>query len=152
MSEWKKGKYLGACPNRRALKDLLRKCATRKIAIKGDDGIVRQVPADEIVLEQMFHNAIRGDSKAQKVLFELAVKYWHDPDKKSPPRRIYLPYEITQSDVNKWINSGSLPPGCSEILSEISTNNLNKAYRLHTKKGGTLAMWDELAKQFGVSE
>ena len=147
MSEWKNGNYVGACPNRLTLKKMFQKNAGKKYPIKGDDGVIRMVYGNEVTLEQMFHNAISGDLKALKYLFEWAGKYWHDPEKKSPTPKVYLPSDIEQWHVDDWKASGSLPAGCSEILSEISTADLNKARRLHIKKEKAQ---EKLAKQTAI--
>ena len=140
-TRWRKGQ--SGNPRGRSksidIKTLVQKVNAKKVMVKTPDGKTTRASQGDVVLEQLAHQAIKGDVSAQKTIFKYAKQYLRPPDEGDGDR--YLEVErLGESHLDLFKVIGCLSQDCA-ALEELSLAKINAVYKVFKK------VWDDPEQQ-----
>lgn len=115
----------------KSLKEMVMSASSKLVTVTDSTGKTRKVPADEVLIERTFHDAIKRKPKAVKQILKCCEQYL--PPYEEPPEQptgggyTFLP--LGQSDVDDWRDNGFLPAHCPYAIEDIDSADLTRAAR-----------------------
>lgn len=115
----------------KSLKEMVMSASSKLVTVTDSTGKTRKVPADEVLIERTFHEAIRRNPKAVKQILKCCEQYL--PPYEEPPEEPagggYTFVQLSQSDVDDWRDQGFLPAHCPYAIEDIDAADLTIAAR-----------------------